>query len=618
MKFFAAKFPKTLADANEFLRDYKIEQNTPHPSHTAAMQSVYKAVADAKAKQKADKQNHGGGGGGKQGTNEKNANSQPSPNSHTNCDSEQKPCEKPHDPPRVPNTPCKMCDSLGFPGEFHWHSKCPLQEEAMAILARHASEIKSKSAHHVHAMTKVADSEDTDPYGGMTYYANLKASYVVKSVVPKNNAPKLPEDDFDVMVDNQSAVDLFHNPKLLKNIRQLKDPETIIGLGGHTITVRQCGDLRYFGTVLYSAEAGVNVLSFGKSSLNHERKLGYNMLPDNAYWLLSQSRLFTFKMKNLNYVCDMRTNQPDSPHIDVHTVYTVPAEPTKTDSELIIKPAIAEFAIVPLEDIPFDTTLATVQEDQQSAEGDPLITSMAKPPDISPTETFFDNEAVPLVHNRKAASQEGEPTSGPTTDPSGDVTETHDKSCDGPAGAAAIAGVNPAQRHRVRAAQQQLQLTHEHDQPLPQAGDLLDPHLALPPITDKGALENHDAANINGDEVPAQECEDSDSDEEDEAVTAPVEAETAVLVPAPAEPPPRRDLTLILTEASPERSMRDVCKPDSVPIMERNKRDTCDGTQVNGAILTSSSLKIANITKPVQDETFRALRMRVLEWKDID
>jgi len=612
VKFFAAKYPKSLSDANAYLREYKAEQNAPDPIHTAAMQSVYKTVAAAKAKQKANK----GGGRGKQGNGEKNTNSQPNPNSHNNCTSEEKPCEKPHESPRVPTTPCKLCENLGFPGELHWQSKCPRHDEAMAILARHASELKSKPANQVHVMSN--DSQEDDPYGGLTYYANLKPSYVVKVFEPNPNAPKNPEDDFDVYMDNESAVDLIHNPKLLMNIRELKVPETIIGIGNQTITVRLCGDLRYYGTVLYSAEAGVNVLSFGKSSIDKTRKVGYNNLPDNMFWLLSQGRLFNFKFKNFNFVCNMRTNQPDSPPIAVHTVYSELAEPNDIDSELLIKPAIAKPAIVPIiatvgdktHNVPLETILdgnflPTVQENNPSStefNPGPLPESITKPPDMSEV-TRVDG----IGPKDNVVMRNDKLPSASIREPIGHVTKTHDKDCDD-AAAAAIAGVDHAQRHRILAAQQLHQLPQEYDRALPQAADPPDPHLVLPPDIYTGALETHTAASINGGGVPAQEGTVSDSGDEDEIATATGETETAAVAPAPTEPHPSRKLTRTrvplsnntttetLTASSLERIQRDISKPRNVMIAERYKHGPHDAT------------------KPLQDQLFRALRVQVLEW----
>lgn len=620
VKFFKSTYPTTLSDSYAYLREYKTEENTPDPLHNAAMQSVYKTVAENRAKAKADKKtsnggSNSGGGASKQESGKKG-------NHSVNGDSEAKPDEKPHDSrdsPRVPNTPCKMCESLGFPGEFHWHSKCPRMDEALAILTRHAADIKSpKPEQKVHAMSNepTVDPEDEDPYGGINYYANLSASYVVKCAMPKLIKPPMPEEDFDVLLDNQSTVDLFHNHKLLDNIRELKDPQTIIGLGGHTITVRQCGDLRYFGTVLYSAEADVNVLSFGKSSLNPELKLGYNSFPDNMYWMLSQRRLFTFKLKGLNYVCNMRTNQPASPPIDVHSVYTVLAEPDNTDSELTTKPAITEPTDVPIIDtledetlnvpqeiIPSDTILPTVQDNQEPTEGDPPLNSVVEPPDMSA---------------RAASQRRQEPNVVPNECTIADPNDTP------------IAGVEPAQRHLPPAVQQQP--LHEHDLPQPQAGGLLDPHPALPPTMDTCVLENHNAANIISDAVPVQEDEVSDSDDENETVTVPGEAETAAAISVPAEPPPRHNLTRTRvplstyipqtpTEPRLEPNQRDICAPGTVVNMERYERiprDTCDDHQAKDGTVTFARLKISDATKPLKNEKFRALRERLLEWKDKD
>lgn len=143
------------------------------------MQTVYKAVSDQKAKDK--KQNSPQKDPKKQESGEKNTGGK---------DNNKKSPEKPSDGQKPPPSACRTCSSLGFPGEMHWHSKCPRQDEAMAILTRHASECSSKPTNHVRVITSdskpsAQDSQDSDPYGGATYYANLKAKWVMKNTVLK-------------------------------------------------------------------------------------------------------------------------------------------------------------------------------------------------------------------------------------------------------------------------------------------------------------------------------------------------------------------------------------------------------------------------------------------------
>eukprot|EP01032_Pedospumella_encystans_P030486 gene30486-34413_t len=137
VKFSRGAYPKTLSDMYMYLHEYTPEVNKPDPVQTAAMQTVYKAIAKEQKKkakeqksqrqqQKAEsKQETSGKRGGKDGANKKS-------NATTT--------DKPTESQRAPPTPCRTCASLGFPGEMHWHSKCPRQDEAIAILTRHAAE----------------------------------------------------------------------------------------------------------------------------------------------------------------------------------------------------------------------------------------------------------------------------------------------------------------------------------------------------------------------------------------------------------------------------------------------------------------------------------------------
>ena len=345
VKFSRGAYPKTLSDMYMYLHEYTPEVNKPDPVQTAAMQTVYKAIAkDQKKKakeqksqqqqQKAEsKQETSGKRGGKDGANKKS-------NATTT--------DKPTDSQRAPPTPCRTCASLGFPGEMHWHSKCPRQDEAIAILTRHAAEcsgVKSgtsaKPTHTSHVInhggssmpSAAVSSQDADPYAGATYYANLNATFTVRSAVLSNSHKPRPDNDYNVLLDNQSTVDLIHNPNLLANIRDLEHPQEVSGLGDNIVTAHKCGELRYFGTVLYAPDAGVNVISYAKASDNDAFELGYIGRPTDKFWLLASDRLFTFERCGLNYVCDMRTNKPTSPPLERRTAFPmlsdVPEKPTE-------------------------------------------------------------------------------------------------------------------------------------------------------------------------------------------------------------------------------------------------------------------------------------------------
>jgi len=240
---------------------------------------------------------------------------------------------------------------------MHWHSKCPRQDEALAILTRHAAECSGaksgnsgKPTHTTHVINHGAakpsaavSPQDADPYAGASYYANLSATFTVHPAVLSNSHKLRPCNDFNVLLDNQSTVDLFHNPNLLNNIRDLEHPQEVSGLGDHIVTARKCGDLRYFGTVLYAPDAGVNVISYAKASINEAFQLGYVGRPTNKFWLLASDRLFTFKRCGLNYVCNMCTNKPTSPPLERHSAFPVlyekpeqPTEPPDTASAVTI------------------------------------------------------------------------------------------------------------------------------------------------------------------------------------------------------------------------------------------------------------------------------------------
>ena len=83
-----------------------------------------------------------------------------------------------------------------------------------------------------------------------TYFVSL-AETDVKGLISDN----------DILLDNQSTVNVFKNKSLLKNIRSINQGVQIAGVGGSIFT-NTIGDHHVFGTVFYHPQSVANILSF--------------------------------------------------------------------------------------------------------------------------------------------------------------------------------------------------------------------------------------------------------------------------------------------------------------------------------------------------------------------
>jgi hypothetical protein len=67
-----------------------------------------------------------------------------------------------------------------------------------------------------------------------------------------------------ILCDNESTIDITENPKMLTNLRNLKRPIELTGIGGGdgSIKIQQEGDLSGYGKVYFHQDVVANILSF--------------------------------------------------------------------------------------------------------------------------------------------------------------------------------------------------------------------------------------------------------------------------------------------------------------------------------------------------------------------
>ena len=74
---------------------------------------------------------------------------------------------------------------------------------------------------------------------------------------------------FDVLLDNQATKGVFHNTKLLSNIRKDSVITRFTGLGG-AVECDAVADVRDFGVVSYFPQSVANILSFAEVADKHK------------------------------------------------------------------------------------------------------------------------------------------------------------------------------------------------------------------------------------------------------------------------------------------------------------------------------------------------------------
>ena len=145
---------------------------------------------------------------------------------------------------------------------------------------------------------------------------------------------------YELLLDNQSSVDIVGNEELITNKRKAEKPITMSGiqLGAKPVIVDTIGDFDEFGPVYFSKNSSANILSFA-SQVNAGAEINYDRLTD-IFTLrrANSSNTYVFGRKDVAgsegrfYVCDLRTTMMGrNEHALVQTVTENIAKFTKRE-----------------------------------------------------------------------------------------------------------------------------------------------------------------------------------------------------------------------------------------------------------------------------------------------
>ena len=147
---------------------------------------------------------------------------------------------------------------------------------------------------------------------------------------------------YELLLDNQSSVNLVGNVDLITNLRRAEKSISMSGiqLGAEPVLVDTVGDFKEFGPVYFSEMASANILSFA-SQINAGADIDYDKSSDHFTLRPANSgNTYVFSRKNVEgsegrfYMCDLSsTMQPDEESALVQTVADNLAGYTKREVE---------------------------------------------------------------------------------------------------------------------------------------------------------------------------------------------------------------------------------------------------------------------------------------------
>lgn len=260
------QYPNTLVDAfNKASRYRVVHTNQKAKGGEVFVQSVFIGAADQPVKHNNNKRNNN--------KHQKKGDQADKTSGDANNDkNKQKKNKKEH-------TGCYICGSLE-----HWARFCPSLEQCR-------EHIRNNQQVNMHNHEEVEEPR--------LDFVNMAMDEVVVHASSEVSSRQSTLGAFDVLLDNQATKGVFHNTKLLSNIRKDSVITRFTGLGG-AVECDAVADVRDFGVVSYFPQSVANILSFAEVADKH--KIEYDH--DRGFIVFGDENIYVFERKGNLFVCN--------------------------------------------------------------------------------------------------------------------------------------------------------------------------------------------------------------------------------------------------------------------------------------------------------------------------